>query len=307
MVWRTRHDGSQKRPETALAELVVQLETGSATAESRLHASFNTADGEQTDAILDALAASAAAGSPYSLELLLGFVSEKRLAAGVIGRHVNSTSLAEEVEQEVLIAVARSIHRYRGDAKFTTWLYSLTRNTGIAHLRRVRPTSVLVDEHLSDYRHSGQGPRRRMSSQVTQREAVRQAIDSLPPPFRQAVFLRDIEGLSYGEIAERLGLEVNTVRSRLSRGRAMLAVRLALPNGPQQVLWAPPRPTTPLGSTSAATGCSNRSESARRPRSIERSTRTAGWRLRSRCWPTTTASFPKCGSGFWTRSHCSWL
>ncbi len=219
MVWRTRHDGSQKRPETALAELVVQLETGSATAESRLHASFNTADGEQTDAILDALAASAAAGSPYSLELLLGFVSEKRLAAGVIGRHVNSTSLAEEVEQEVLIAVARSIHRYRGDAKFTTWLYSLARNTAVTEIRKQRATSVIDDE-------INQWDQRRVSSLVAERNLLREAIYSLPPVFRETVLLRDVERLSYSEIAERQGLAINTVRSRLSRGRALLAALL---------------------------------------------------------------------------------
>ncbi len=221
MIRRKSGDPRHSNP-ASVDQLIIKLETGSGTAAERL-ASFASSN----PVVVERLASSAARGSAPSLELLLQLIAAKQLAAPAITRLTSDPSLAEDIEQDVLVAVSRSIGGFRGDAKFTTWLYSLTRNTGIAHLRRVRPTSVLVDEHLSDYRHSGQGPRRRMSSQVTQREVVRQAIDSLPPPFRQAVFLRDIEGLSYGEIAERLGLEVNTVRSRLSRGRAMLAVRLA--------------------------------------------------------------------------------
>ncbi len=221
MIRRKSGDPRHSNP-ASVDQLIIKLETGSGTAAERL-ASFASSN----PVVIERLASSAARGSAPSLELLLQLIAAKQLAAPAITRLTSDPSLAEDIEQDVLVAVSRSIGGFRGDAKFTTWLYSLTRNTGIAHLRRVRPTSVLVDEHLSDYRHSGQSPRRRMSSQVTQREVVRQAIDSLPPPFRQAVFLRDIEGLSYGEIAERLGLEVNTVRSRLSRGRAMLAVRLA--------------------------------------------------------------------------------
>ncbi|MGH1489535.1 MAG: sigma-70 family RNA polymerase sigma factor [Acidimicrobiales bacterium] len=220
MVWRSRQDGSQNRPETALPELVLQLESGSAAAETRLHASFNAAEEEPADAILDALASSAAAGSPYSLELLLGLVAENRLAAPAIGRHVNSHTVAEEVEQEVLIAVARSIHRYRGDAKFTTWLYSVARNTAITEIRRQQPTVVIDDRYLD---HMDQ---RRVSSLVAERDLLRDAIYSLPPIFRETVLLRDVERLSYSEIAERQGLAINTVRSRLSRGRALLAALL---------------------------------------------------------------------------------
>ena len=180
------------------------------------------ADGgeERAHEVLDALALSAAKGSPFALELLLGLVTDHRLAATAIGRHINSSSVAEEVEQEVLIAVARSIHRYRGDAKFTTWLYALARNTAVSELRRQRPTWTIEDETLDD---AGQ---RRVSSLVAERDLVREAVFSLPPVFRETVLLRDVERLSYSEIAERQGLAINTVRSRLSRGRALLAARL---------------------------------------------------------------------------------
>lgn len=220
MVWRSRHDGNPNRPETAVTELVDQLESGSAAAETRLTAVFVDGGEEQADHVLNSLADSAAAGSPFSLELLLGFVTDHHLAAPAINRHVQSAAVIEEVEQEVLIAVARSIHRYRGEAKFTTWLYSLARNTAVSELRRQRPTSAMDDESFDDW------TQRRVSSLVAERDMVREAVYSLPPVFRETVLLRDVERLSYSEIAERQGLAINTVRSRLSRGRALLAASL---------------------------------------------------------------------------------
>jgi RNA polymerase sigma-70 factor (ECF subfamily) len=199
--------------------LVARLGAGSASAETRLHALYSGGDSEQADAVLDALAASAADGSPYALELLLALVSENRLAAGAIDRHIDSKTVAEEVEQEVLIAVARSIHRYRGDAKFTTWLYSLARNTAVTEIRKQQRTAPIDDE-------IGLWDQRRVSSLVAERNLLREAIYSLPPVFRETVLLRDVERLSYSEIAERQGLAINTVRSRLSRGRALLAASL---------------------------------------------------------------------------------
>lgn len=220
MVWRARQDGSRNGPGTAAEELVSQLESGSAIAETRLNDAFLKGSDEEAHQILDALAISAADGSPYSLELLLGFMSDHRLAAPAISRHVKSQTVVEEVEQEVLIAVARSIHRYRGEAKFTTWLYSLARNTAISELRRIKQTSSMDDDNLDDW------TQRRVSSLVAERDMVREAVYSLPPVFRETVLLRDVERLSYSEIAERQGLAINTVRSRLSRGRALLAARL---------------------------------------------------------------------------------
>ncbi len=233
MAWRSKDPGSQHRSDAnsasttgpvpidaVLATLLGQLETGSATAENRLATMYTTVDDDDSGKVLDGLARSAANGSPYALELLLGLMTEHRLAATAISRHINSAALVEEVEQEVLIAVSRSIHRYRGDARFTTWLYALARNTAVSELRRQRPTSTIDDESL------GPDDARRLSSLVVERDRVREAVFALPPVFRETVFLRDIERLSYSEIAERQGLAINTVRSRLSRGRALLAAQL---------------------------------------------------------------------------------
>lgn len=243
---RRKGDALRHSRSAGVDELVTQLEAGSAVARDRLAVQVRIAaapvlksgsdaeggadlccdadsigDIEQSE-VLDRIAASAAAGSIHSLDLLLGLIVELRLISPAVHRLISSQAMIEDVEQDVLFTVSRSIHSFRGDAKFTTWLYSLARNVTVGHLRRLKPSSELVvDDLLND------GRPRRMSSQVTQRHVVRQAIESLPPMFRQTVLLRDIEGLSYQEIAEREGLELNTVRSRLSRGRAMLASRLS--------------------------------------------------------------------------------
>lgn len=180
---------------------------------------FANDDDQVADQVLDLLAVSASKGSPYALELLLGLVTDYSLAAPAIARHVRDSILAEEVEQEVLISVARSVHRYRGDAKFRTWLWSLARNTAVSELRRQRSTTT-IDEDAAAW------TQRRVSSLVAERDMVREAVYSLPPVFRETVLLRDVERLSYSEIAERQGLAINTVRSRLSRGRALLAANL---------------------------------------------------------------------------------
>lgn len=172
--------------------------------------------------MLDRLALDAASGSANSLDQLLALIIEHRLAAPAIGRLTSDPTLIEDIEQDVLVSVSRSIHGFRGEAKFTTWLYSLARNVAVGNLRRTVPTAELAADDLLD-----EGRSQRMSSQIAQRHVVHQAIDSLPDHLRHAVYLRDVEGLSYSDIAEHLDIELNTVRSRLSRGRAMLASRLS--------------------------------------------------------------------------------
>ena len=211
-----------------VAELIVQLEAGSGVAANRLRRLLRstTADGERPGdtraSVLDRLAASAAAGSAYSLELLVSLIVEHDLTGPALSRVITVPSpRLDDVNQEILVAVARSIHRFRGDARFTTWLYAVATNVAVSHLRAVRPTAELARaDELDD------GSRRRMSSLVAERHLVHQAISALPPRLRTTVELRDIEGLSYAEIAERQGLELNTVRSRLARGRALMARRM---------------------------------------------------------------------------------
>lgn len=133
------------------------------------------------------------------------------------------------MQQEVLIAVTRSIHRYRGDSKFRTWLFSVARNSAIAELRRSRAASASNQSFDEDLEGELEGER--FSSRAVSRQLIENAVLGLPAMFREIVYLRDIEHLSYEEIAGRKGLALNTVRSRLSRGRALLSAQLAEARG----------------------------------------------------------------------------
>ncbi len=214
---------------SARSGLVAQLRGGSPVVESRVLARYRRADGTERAALLDELAAQAADDCPYSLAVVLALIDEHALAGGALNATGVDHSIRPDVEQAVLIAVARSIHRFRGESKFTTWLYALTRNVAVSELRRVKPTVGLgVDGAEDAIRKAGLDPRR-LSSLVTEAQAIETVIARLPEPFRQTVRLRDVEQLSYRQIAERQGLSINTVKSRLSRGREMLAEMLSAP------------------------------------------------------------------------------
>ena len=175
----------------------------------------------EPSAVIDRVARSAAGGSSYGLETLIDVVMSADLAGPALSRVLPKSVQPEDVTQDVLVALTSSIHRFRGEARFTTWFYTLARNVAISHLRRHhRPGDHLRgDEPVQS--------RRRLSSVVSERTVVQAAVATLPPKLQDVVRLRDLEGLSYAEIAERTGLEKTTVRSRLARGRAMLSTRLA--------------------------------------------------------------------------------
>ncbi len=178
---------------------------------------------------MDQVALSAASGSPFALHLLLTLIAEHNLAVPAISRHLSSPTVREDVQQEVMIAVTRSIHRYRGDSKFRTWLFSIARNCAIAELRRSRSGSGPAAEYNEEL--DGELEAERFSSRAVSRHMIENAVLGLPSIFREIVYLRDIEHLSYEEIASKKGLALNTVRSRLSRGRALLSAQLAEARG----------------------------------------------------------------------------
>ena len=177
------------------------------------------AAGDRSDlaAVLDPIATDAGAGNPLAVELLIWAVDEFDLARPTIRGLVLDETDADDVNQEVLIAVAESVATWRGEGRFTTWLHPVARNHAIAFLRRKRDTAALGDDD---------GPVARISSMIATRSALDDAIRAIAEPYREAVVLRDIDGLTYEAIADRLGIEVNTVRSRISRGRALAATHL---------------------------------------------------------------------------------
>lgn len=180
------------------------------------------ADEDRADASdqLNALALKAAGGSSEALDELLQAVDDQRMANAIVRRFILNEELVDEATQDTLIAVAESIHKFRNESKFTTWLYSIARNVAIGHLRRINPDVSL------DTAENSAGASRRLSSVVSERTAIQLAIEQLPSHYRDTVMLRDVERRSYEEIAEELGIELNTVRSRLARGRALLAAAI---------------------------------------------------------------------------------
>jgi RNA polymerase sigma-70 factor, ECF subfamily len=191
---------------------------------------YRTCDAAARTDLLDALAVHAARGSPSALEVLLRLVDEHRLDRVAIRRILIDDQDVEDAHQDVLIAVARSVHRFEAASAFTTWLYALARNTSVDHLRRRRQTLPLDDDEHRLTEAS------RISSMVAARTDLRAAVAALPEHYRAVLVLRDVEQRSYQEIADLLDLELNTVRSRLSRARALLAARLleAPAHGPER-------------------------------------------------------------------------
>jgi RNA polymerase sigma-70 factor (ECF subfamily) len=145
---------------------------------------------------------------------------------GVALRMLGNRAEAEEVAQEAFVRAHRALGEFRGDAKLSTWLYAITSRLCLNRLasgeRRMARQGEDALLRLSDA-----GPRPDAALERRELEtALGRAIAELPEDRRIVVVLRDIEGLSYEEIAQVLELELGTVRSRLHRARAELKEKL---------------------------------------------------------------------------------
>jgi len=143
---------------------------------------------------------------------------------------------AFDLAQEVFLKVYRALPRFRGNSSFSTWLYRITSNTCLDLARKHKrvPNTISLDDPVE----TTTGELRRQvadSSSEPERTAVRAeaaseimtAISALPAEQRLSIVYRELEGLSYEEIAEALGCSLGTVKSRISRARAALKERLA--------------------------------------------------------------------------------
>lgn len=137
------------------------------------------------------------------------------------GKH----DLAEDLSQEIFLKVFRSLDKFNRDADFGTWLSSVARNYCIDHYRASkREKEVLVEDSLAyDLAPASYGNPYRALEDADRRSLMRRGLEQLPDKLREAVFLRDLQGLSYQEMAERLALPEGTVKSRINRGREELA------------------------------------------------------------------------------------
>jgi RNA polymerase sigma-70 factor, ECF subfamily len=147
------------------------------------------------------------------------------LAYKFVGRHDE----AEDLTQDIFLKIFKALHTFDRRANFQTWLISISRNLCIDHYRSVRKERETmardVDASMLTPVSRERGPYRQLEDSDLQRQ-IRQALEELPPSLRQAVELRDLQELSYQEIADKLALPEGTVKSRINRGRLELKRQL---------------------------------------------------------------------------------
>ena len=162
---------------------------------------------------------------------LLVLKYQHRIGA-VIGRFVHDHAEAQDIAQESFMRAYRALQNFRGDAQFYTWLYRIAVNTAKNHLvamKRRPPTSDVETEdaeHFAGARmQDNDTPEHELLREEIARE-VSQTVAALPEELRQAITLREVEGLSYEEIAETMDCPIGTVRSRIFRAREAIDARL---------------------------------------------------------------------------------
>jgi RNA polymerase sigma-70 factor (ECF subfamily) len=179
----------------------------------------------------EALAARAAAGDEPAFEALVGRYQARvyRLACRLTG-----DADAKDVLQEAFLAAYRGLPAFRGEARFSTWLYRIATNAALMHrrARARRPTESLeafLPRFDADGVHAAEPADLRAASRADElldrqrlAEKARAGLDRLPDIYRDAFVLRDLEEMTTGEVAEVLGLDAAAVRQRVHRARLML-------------------------------------------------------------------------------------
>jgi len=171
-------------------------------------------------------------GEKAAFELLV--VKYQRKLVRLLSRFIRDPTEVEDVAQEAFIKAYRALPSFRGESAFYTWLYRIGINTAknyLVALGRRAPTVTETESADSDgYEESGQVPdlntpeNELMSRQIA--ETVNLAVEALPEELRTAITLREIEGLSYEEIATMMNCPIGTVRSRIFRAREAIAEKL---------------------------------------------------------------------------------
>ena len=175
-------------------------------------------------------------GDVKAFEMLV--VKYQRRIERLIGRMVRDVDLVPDIAQETFIRAYRAIPQFRGESAFYTWLYRIAVNTAKKALMELK-RDPLVTESARASRDDDEDAGSRVENELTNGEtpeavmaskqiasAVNFAIEALSDDLRQAITLREIEGLSYEEIAELMNCPIGTVRSRIFRAREAIALRL---------------------------------------------------------------------------------
>jgi RNA polymerase sigma-70 factor (ECF subfamily) len=171
-------------------------------------------------------------GDRQAFNLLV--VKYQRKLARLLSRFIRDQSEVEDVTQEAFIKAYRALPAFRGDSAFYTWLYRIGINTAKNYLMamgRRAPTSTEVGAEEAEGFEEGEQLRDintpesvLLSNEIA--ETVNSTIEQLPEELRQAIQMREIEGMSYEEIAQAMNCPIGTVRSRIFRARDAIAERL---------------------------------------------------------------------------------
>jgi RNA polymerase sigma-70 factor (ECF subfamily) len=181
------------------------------------------------------LVARTVAGDQKAYELLV--IKYQRRIERLIGRMVRDVDLVEDIAQETFIRAYRALAQFRGEAQFYTWLYRIAVNTAKKALVDLKRDPLVSESAL---RGGGEDDETSpVENELTTAEtpetvlaakeiaaAVNSAMEALPDELRQAVTLREIEGLSYEEIAEAMNCPIGTVRSRIFRAREAISAKV---------------------------------------------------------------------------------
>jgi RNA polymerase sigma-70 factor (ECF subfamily) len=179
----------------------------------------------------DVLVKRVQAGERKAFDVLVRRYQHKVL--GVISRYVSDWAEGQDVAQEAFVRAYRAIGNFRGESAFYTWLYKIATNTAknwlVSQGRRPPTDDVQVDDavHLDAAvkLKDSSTPERELLRQEIER-TVFETVEALPDELRQAITLREVDGLSYEEISERMDCPIGTVRSRIFRAREAIDNRL---------------------------------------------------------------------------------
>jgi RNA polymerase sigma-70 factor, ECF subfamily len=170
-------------------------------------------------------------GDSAAFDLLVRKYQHRIVA--LIGRYISDWSECQDVAQDTFLRAYRALGNFRGDAQFYTWLHRIAVNTAKNHLvaNNRRPPTDDIDVDDATQFESGMRlrdndtPERELMRQQLEQTVMR-AVEGLPEELRQAITLREVDGLSYEEIAQRMDCPIGTVRSRIFRAREAIDVEL---------------------------------------------------------------------------------